>query len=127
RSEERDELHVSKIVLLHTLTGAGRDIGCIVCIEEVRLDLSGEVFRVQPSIVELVQDVLVEQATTSEHNDSVQIACILAVELLGKPGGADPAADLPLRIPTIESIRQRLSLQELTRWGQIEFGLTELP
>jgi hypothetical protein len=60
------------VVLLHTLPVAGRDVWLIVGIEEIGLDLPGEVLRVEPPVVQFVEDVLVEQATSGEHHDAVQ-------------------------------------------------------
>src|SRR5690606_7565536 len=71
--------------------------------------------------------VLVKQAATGEHDDAIQIAGILTIELLGESGGTDPAADPPAHVPSIEAVRKRFLLQELTGGTQVECVVTELP
>ncbi|MCY1304117.1 hypothetical protein D9M70_538620 [compost metagenome] len=88
---------------------AGSDVGLIIGIEKVRFDLACEVLGIQAPIVQLVENVLVEQPSTSEHDDPIEVTRILTVQLLGLACGSDPAGNSPVRHPGIQAVGERLS------------------
>ena len=84
RPQKGQECGVALVILLDTLAITGRDIGLVVLVEKVGFDLTRQVLGVQAAVVDLVQYVLVEQASAREHDDAVEVPGVFAVQLLGQ-------------------------------------------
>ena len=109
RSQEYDQDFVPIIVFQNTLAVARHDIFEIVLVEEISFYLTRQVFRVEATVVDLIQHVLHQQPPPRKHDNRIQVPC-LGLKLFRLGSGSDPAANGPVSRTCLNNSVLRLSL-----------------
>ena len=92
-------MFVPRVVFLHPLTIAGRNICLVIQIQKIGFYLARKVLGVNSTVVDLVENVLVEEPPTGKDDYGVKIPRVIGIQLFRPLYRANPAVNLPVGLP----------------------------